>query len=197
MPFFDNPQLKPERAVSGELGLDWQAAENLSFSLTGFYSRYRNMIAFVPEQNLLNHVNAENVRLQGLEVEARYRPQKDLNIGVDYTYTDSRNAASARQLIDVPVHRARLFGAWQASAVPVSLYLEGIFASGWDWQNAPATRVGVGDSLRMNAQLGYHLTKTAMLYVRGENLNDDRTPLYPTYGTIGVALYGGVRLSLN
>lgn len=196
MPVIGNPLLKPERVVSGELGGDWKLADNVKISLTGYISRYKNLIAYVPAQNPLNHVNSENVNIRGLEWELRYSPWQTLNLGIDYTYTDVRNTGPKQQLTNLPEHGARFFGTWQASQVPVSVYAEGVYTSGWQWQNSPLTTVGVADRIRLNAQVNYQIRQNLTLYVRGENLNDDQTPINPSFGTQGVGVYVGARLVL-
>lgn len=196
-PVFGNPALKSESAVSGELGVDWKPSKTLSLSLTGFYSHYHNMIACLPEQPVITAVNAPKVDIQGMEMAWRYTPWSTLNLGTDYTYTDSRNADNDQNLINIPLHSARFFGDWQASKLPATLHLESIYSSGWQFNRSlPNTSMGEADSFRINAQLSYNVLKNTMLYVRGENLNNNRASLSPTFGTPGIAVYGGIKLSI-
>uniref|UniRef100_UPI0015C63CE0 TonB-dependent receptor domain-containing protein n=1 Tax=Crenothrix polyspora TaxID=360316 RepID=UPI0015C63CE0 len=139
---------------------------------------------------------ADRVRVQGLEMAWRYVVASNASVGTDYTYTDSHNAQTGHNLINTPPHNARFFGDWQASVLPVMLHLEGIYTSGWQWQTPANTSVGVDDSFRVNLQMSYNIKQNAQVYVRGENLNNNRNPMTPTYGTPGVAVYGGIKLSL-
>ncbi|WP_394754301.1 TonB-dependent receptor plug domain-containing protein [Crenothrix sp.] len=195
-PMLGNAQLKPERAVSGELGLDWQPLDKLSITLTGFYTRYHNLIASLPEIPVIAPINADRVRVQGLEMAWRYAILANASLGTDYTYTDSHNEQTGHNLINTPPHSARFFGDWQASQLPVTLHLEGIYTGGWQWQTPQDTSVGVDDSFRVNLQMSYSIQQNAQVYIRGENLNNNRNPMIPTFGSPGVAVYGGIKLSL-
>jgi vitamin B12 transporter len=195
-PFFGNQTLRPERAVTGELGFTWQQ-DKTKLALTGYYSHYKDMIAFSPNQDLLLHTNLDKVDIYGLELEWRYAPWQNWQLGTDYTYTNAHDNLYHQSLIEVPEHNGRFFVGWQPQNLAIKLYAEGIYASGWQWQNTPNSRIGVGDSFRINAQASYALNRHVSLYLRGENLSNDFTPALLTYGVPGIAVYGGVKFSLQ
>jgi vitamin B12 transporter len=53
-----------------------------------------------------------------------------------------------------------------------------------------------GDAVYLNAQMSYRMSPALQVYLRGENLTDDRTPEVFSFGARGAAVFGGVRLDL-
>jgi hypothetical protein len=44
--------------------------------------------------------------------------------------------------------------------------------------------------------MSYRISPALLVYLRGENLTDDRTPEVFSFGARGAALFGGVRVEL-
>ncbi|HEX5756417.1 MAG TPA: TonB-dependent receptor [Arenimonas sp.] len=69
-----NPLLQPERVASTDLGLSWQG-ERGELQLTGFRSRQRDLITRQrAADRVIDFVNAGELTLRGVELEARYEP---------------------------------------------------------------------------------------------------------------------------
>jgi outer membrane receptor protein involved in Fe transport len=49
-------------------------------------------------------------------------------------------------------------------------------------------------SVRLNANLSYQLNPKLQMYVRGENLNNDRTPDLADFNFPGTAVYAGAHV---
>jgi len=120
-PFFrGNPDLKPERSESWEVGVDQSLlAGMVEVSATYFRSRFGDLIAFVgdpPPSPAFK--NIQSARAQGVEVTARIRPGYGLVVSGSYTFLDTEvlddgGVASAavqrgRPLIRRPRHRGSL-----------------------------------------------------------------------------------------
>jgi hypothetical protein len=50
-----------------------------------------------------------------------------------------------------------------------------------------------GDAVYLNAQMSYRISPALQVYLRGENLTDDRTPEVFSFGARGAAVFAGVR----
>lgn len=59
-----------------------------------------------------------------------------------------------------------------------------------------ANTLEAGDAVYLNAQASYRFSPHVLLYVRGENINDDRTPEIFSFGARGAAVFGGIRVDL-
>lgn len=60
----------------------------------------------------------------------------------------------------------------------------------------PLTALVFGDAFRFNARISYRASPKINVYVRGENLGDDKTPDFFGLDYPGTAVYGGVEVKL-
>jgi outer membrane cobalamin receptor len=197
IPLYGNPALQPEQGWSGDVGLDWTPSKQARLSVTGFYSRIDDLIqlSFSPSDfNLFVSENVSDARLQGVEIEGDYAWNEMLSVGADYTYTDAEDLDNGRTLPRRPAHQGRVFGEWRVSALPLTLYVEAVYrGSHFDDR---ANTLKLGDAVYLNAQASYRISPHLLFYVRGENLSDDRTPEFFSFGARGAAVFGGVRADL-
>jgi vitamin B12 transporter len=85
-----NPDLKPERTLGGEVGLehDFRSAR-LDVGASGFLNEYRDLIDFDFDRFL--HVNRARVRTRGVEITARWRPHETLRLSAEATYLNAKD----------------------------------------------------------------------------------------------------------
>jgi outer membrane cobalamin receptor len=195
-PFFGNPDLRPERSWSADLGLDWIPLRGLTLSVTGYYNRYDDLIEviFAPAIGFFQSVNIARARVQGIELEGSYAWGGGVTSGMDYTYTDTEDLDSDRALARLPAHQGRVYNEWRLDALPLTLWTEVVYRSG-HWEDRELT-LRTGDLVQINAQLSYQPRPYLTLYVRAENLNDDRTADIYSFGARGAGVFGGVRVEL-
>ncbi len=103
-----NPKLKPERAVSYEVGTSLFFSDlSLSFSL--FQNDYTDMIEPIPTASedeleaVVSFVNYTRARIRGMELECRYNFWR-LNLYANYVYTQSTDLDSMKALPYRPDH---------------------------------------------------------------------------------------------
>ena len=193
--FVGNPNLRPEKSIGFEAGVEQSMGRSLRVDATYFHSTLHNEITsnFDVFPSTVYNV-ASNSRRDGVEVAAR----ADLTHGVSgtlaYTYLDSRQAG-------VPeVRRARNIASlnldWRSPDDRTGAHLtaryngdqfDSDFATGQVQRLASFTLVTFGAD--------YRLTKSIQLYGRIENLLDDRYQEVFGYQEAGRAAYGGVRLA--
>lgn len=197
-PLIGNPNLKPERGAGGDLDVEWQALSKLKLNLTGFYTRYDGLIveSWVPEPSAeipcLGEciANVPNAVIAGMETGGEITFSEQWRGGAAYTYTDSRNLDNNRRLPFQPKDVVRVWGEWRAPNLPLVLWAEGVYRS--LSQNDIGNTIDVDDAFHLNVHVDYQATAKLNLYVRGENLNNDRTPDAFSYDYPGVAVYGGL-----
>jgi outer membrane cobalamin receptor len=197
LPLFGNPGLKPEKGWSGDVGLDWIPNDGTRLSVTGFYSRFDDLIQlnFTPDSmGLFVSENVPDARILGVEIEGVYDWNESLSTGFEYTFTDSEDLDTHRTLPRRPVHQGRVHGEWRLAVVPVTFWAEVVYR-GRHFDDS-ANTLGASDAVYVNAQASYRLSSHFLLYVRGENINDDRTPEFFSFGARGAGVFGGVRLDL-
>ena len=190
--------LKPERNIGGDLGLEWQALENVKLNATVFYTRYANLI------NLSYNTtqpcggvclsNIANAVISGAETggEMTFNPQ--WRGGFAYTYTETENLANHKEIPFRPAHITRIWGEWKSATIPLTLWSEGIFQS--QAQQNMANTLPVGEMFRINIHANYQVNPKLGFYIRGENLTNNTTPSMFSYNQTGATVYGGVSLKL-
>jgi vitamin B12 transporter len=201
-PLLGNRNLRPERGAGGDLGLEWRALSNLKFNLTGFYTRYDDLIAvsWEPQPTVQFPCvgecigNVANASIAGMEAGGELAFNAQWRGGAAYTYNDSRNLDNGRRLPFQATHVARVWGEWRMPNLPITLWAEGIYRS--LAQNDLGNTLDVDDAFHLNIYANYQVTPKLNLYVRGENINHDRTPDVFSFDHTGAAVYGGVAYKL-
>ncbi len=99
---FGNPNLKPEKSISWDAGLEQKFFhESITFAGTFFKNEFSRRIAFIGRQYAMR----EGGHSQGGEFELKWQPIKNLQLGASYTRTFSE--ADGRSITGLPRH---LFG---------------------------------------------------------------------------------------
>jgi vitamin B12 transporter len=104
-PGFNNPDLKPERSTSWEIGLDqrlWR--DRIRFGATYFNQSFTDLIQFVfdPTTFLFRPENVGRAKIQGVEAYASFDPVDWIGFYVNYTYLDARDQDTNQELRRVP-----------------------------------------------------------------------------------------------
>jgi vitamin B12 transporter len=108
-PFSGNPDLKPERSRSYELGAErYLPAGRIEASL--FWNEFRDLIVydFARSENF----NVGSARTRGAEIAWRRDFGRSLSVDSGYTYLDAQDRGSGQALIRRPHHRAFLGVYW-------------------------------------------------------------------------------------
>jgi vitamin B12 transporter len=88
-----NPNLRPERTRSWEIGLDQPLFHGLAdFSVTYFHNHFKDLIAFIfsPTPGCpASFCNVQKAKAEGIELAATIRPGYGLTIGGNYTFLDT------------------------------------------------------------------------------------------------------------
>ncbi len=126
--FTNNPQLKPERSLSFDAGVDQHLArDRVVLSATYFYNRYKDEIEVLggslSNLSTFTTANLGNARAQGLEFSARFQPVSALRLETGYTFMpteilalDGSNQALAPFQVGQPlIRRPRNSGYYTAS----------------------------------------------------------------------------------
>ena len=129
-----NPDLKPETSQNVEAGVEWQSGPR-QVSVSAFRSDYKNLINFDP--TIFRLVNESDVRSEGVELTAGFKPTESSSIALNATYVDV-GVEGGGALLQRPDWRFGLNAKWQ-------------FAEGW---SASADWIHVGDFLDSSVPTG-------------------------------------------
>jgi vitamin B12 transporter len=203
--FEGNPELKPERSTSYDVGID-QHLGAVAVQLSLFRQDLRDEINGFhcpnPWPAPCTAVNMGGTsRRSGVELGANWSALESLEFGLSYTYTDSADADSAAEL-----RRPRHAGSVHANY----RFMEqrGQFSLAADyggtrqdvfyppWPN-PSEIVTLDDYWLVDVVLQYRVSDELTMFARGSNLLDTKYEQVFGYRTPGRSWYGGIRVQFG
>ncbi len=185
-PRFGNPELRPERSVSGDLGLDLQRGP-VRFSSVVFYQRTRDLINF--DLNFRS-VNIGNTVTQGYELSFDYAVTPGLHARLDYTRTDARDRSNGESLARRPGDKLNLGLEWSPlRQLRTSLTMRHVGSRPEIGTDRPI----LGSYIVVDMAAYWRILPDWELFFRVENLLDRQYQEIQDYGTPGLSLYGGIR----
>ncbi|MBI3654004.1 MAG: TonB-dependent receptor [Acidobacteria bacterium] len=207
--FLGNPGLKPERAISFEVGVAQEFFNRRgSVEATYFDNRFRDQIIFIydpktfgpvklADGKLTNFVNVERATARGLELIAAARPALKLRVAASYTFLRSRleRADATSKEVGLPLlRRPRHSGSFEIGWIDnrFEVSLDGSLVgrrrdldpvSGARF-NAAKQAIFNDGYAKLNAAGSYHFSPRVTAFARLENLlNQDYQEVlgFPAY----------------
>ena len=210
-PFYGSSRLMPETSRSFDLGLERGARGGAQyFSVTFFRRDTSNLIDFIDcvgtvlagcnAQPFGYYDNVSNARAQGVEWEMSQRVTGNFRVSANYTYVESRNLATRRNLARRPRNTVNLMADWDT---PLR-FPAGRFSLGGDltmvsnavdylYGGAP---VRVGGHVVATLRALVPITDQIEMFGRVENVGDARYQTVHGYNTARRSAYLGVRARL-
>lgn len=208
-PNFGNPELKPEKSQSFDVGVDQQFwGSRAKLSVGYFWNRFRQLITTANDPVGCAPFTtfgfcAQNVgsaRSQGWEVNghmvlAEELPyMKLLDVGGQYTYTNTRDLNTGDRLPRWPVHQGSVVVTYKPldplTATTTFRYVGKRFNTTGNQQSLP-------DFYVINLAASYDITPSLQGYVRVENLLDKKYEEVLFFGTPVRSVYGGIRVKFD
>ena len=209
-PDFGNPDLKPEKSQSMDVGLDQYLFDNrLTLSASYFWNRFRDLIVSQQSATACGigpfgpNFCAQNIGLvsaKGWEASLKYVLVRDLpwikslDIQAQYTNTLTRNLSQqpGNRVPRMPVDQWSIILSYQPID-PLQVSLEGRYVGSRfeDINNQQSLRAFDVWNLIAN----YDVTKNAQVYVRAENLFNEKYEEILNFGTPVRSIFGGFKLT--
>lgn len=191
-----NPNLKPEEAYGWDVGLDQQIWGNRVLGdVTYFNQRITDLITG-SGQTSINMPGTSTIN--GVEVGLTVVPLDNLSIRGAYTYTHGEDSSGAELIRRAPnIASLAINYAFLDNKANVNLSIQ-YTGEQKDWAydaNWNKSVVTLDSYTLVNLAASYQVTEKAQIYGRVENLlNQDYEQVY-TYGSPGIAAYGGVKVT--
>lgn len=202
--FVGNPNLKPERSLSYDVGIDQRVSDSASVQIAVFRQTVEDEIdgfVFDPETGLFTAENLDTTsKRSGVEFGGRWTVSELVNLSMNYTYTDSteNGAAELRRprhsgnvTVDVSFLEAR--GSLTLAADYGGDRQDVFFPP---WPN-PSEIVTLDSYWLLDLTAQYQVSSAAKLFARMSNLLDAEYEQVYGYNTPGRAIYGGVQVSFG
>lgn len=190
-PVFGNRTLKAESNAGGEVGVVWRPQPSSDIKVSGYHQNYHQMVVLM--SSAIGTQRAENipeVEIWGADMQARHRWSTRWESGFNYSYMDAINSLTRLQVASRPAHQGSIWNEIKLLP-PLTLRID-LNVYGRYWFDA-ANKLSAHSAPRLNAMLKYQLTDKTAVYVRGENINDDRSPRILDFNYNGAAVYAGFR----
>ncbi len=194
--FFGNPNLKPEKSVGWDAGIDQALlSDAVHVGATWFHISLRDLIA--DDITGSTYANVARATALGVESFVSYRPLEALVLRLDYTYTESTDDVLHQQLLRRPKHKGTLSADWAASNA-LSFDVDLLYVG--DWIDASrdfsVPRLTAPGYFTANVAGNYKLTPDFEIYARVGNLLDRHYEDPVGFQQPYFGAFGGVRFRL-
>ena len=210
-PGFGNPNLQPEKSQGMDVAIEQSLPNNRgTLSLGYFWNRYRNLILTVNDPVVCTAPGsfgfcAQNIgqaRAQGVEASAKvklYRDEpwmKSLDLMFQYTYTATNDLTNGQdtRLPKWPLNQWSTVLSYQPIE-PLRANLEGRYVG--QRYNIPRNLQSIPSFLVWNLSATYDVNKRVQVYMRADNLFNQKYEEVLFFGTPIRSIFGGVRMNFD
>jgi len=205
---FGNPNLKPEKSQSMDLGIDQSLFEGrVQLNAGYFWNRFRDLIQFASSFTPLCPassfgfcpINVAEAKSQGWELGFKATIMKGLDVRGQYTYTMTRAfdtptnpLGGDKRLPRWPIDQATLGLSYQPiDPLRINLDYRFVGARNNNLSNTPNQQLGSFNVV--NASATYDATKNWQVFGRVDNLFNAHYEEILFFGTPSRSVYGGVK----
>ncbi len=191
-PVYGDKSLKGESNAGGEVGLTFHFNTDDDIKVSGYYQNYQNMITLQLNSatGAIKSSNVTEADVWGAEMQAQYHWSTIWKTGLSYGYMDATNSITHLKVAARPEHQGVFWNELQLLQ-PLKFRLELNVHNGY-WFDT-ANQSSANCAARLNTLLNYQVTTKTDLYVRVENINNERTPeITSDFNFNGTAVYFGI-----
>jgi vitamin B12 transporter len=195
--FSGNPSLRPEESFGWDYGVEqpfWDG--QVVLGATYFRNDFTNLIDFNPATFAFFNVGA--AASMGVELSAVFQWDDVTTITTTFTHLDTVDKATGLKLLRRPNDRANVGLTRRVLDDRATLNVNANIVGPRDdndFSTFPATRVVLDPYIVLNATGTFDLTKRSQVYVRVDNLFDERYQEVFGFGTPGLSAYGGLAVN--
>lgn len=191
-----NESLKPEETASWDLGIE-QALWDGKIRVGGTYfsSRYENLIDYDYTEGYINIARASS---KGVEFLLEIAPAENLAFSASYSHIEAKDKNTGEALLRRPKDKFTTMLNFRFAAkgrIVLSLTHLGARVD-QEWIDWIATRVRMAPFTLLNAVGSYDILPNIQLFLRLDNILDQRYELIKGYGTPARSVYGGFKIQL-
>ena len=192
-PLFGSLSLRPETSRGGEIGWRWQPSVRNELSVNGYLQEYMDLIVMEqnPSTGSMGSINHHNAEVWGVEISFKHVWTPEWRSEFNYGYMSARDPLSHKQIGYRPEHQGQFATIWQMSQ-PLQLRIGLSFRDSY-WIDSTNSLL-ISSAPRLNANLDYQVYSKCRVYLRAENINNERTPDLYGFNYVGSSVYGGMHI---
>ncbi len=190
LPFYGNPDLKPEKSRSWEIGFDKTWENDFAVSAVWFHNDYDDLITFDPNTFIAG--NVAEATAQGLEISASWSFE-GWNISGGYAYLDTEDQTTGLRLFRRPEHSGNVRFGYENTNWSANVSVVGVgdrFES--DFLSSPVVNVLNPGYGKVDLAGHYQILPSLRLKGRIENLLDKDYEEALYFRALSRGFYGGV-----
>lgn len=168
-----NPDLKPEKALSYQAGMDFQAHPTLLLRAALFRNEIDDLIETTRTGRTMTYRNVSEALTQGLETTLTWKPARAFSATLGYTWTDTENKQTDKRLLDRPEHKATLDLDYHLTWPDLRFRLTTAWTGEREFEenNVRKTR---SDYTQMDLTVTYGVIENMEVFARLENLTNEK-----------------------
>ena len=194
--FRGNPDLRPEKSKSWEVGFKTDIARGVAFGVTYFDTRVRNLIQTTADFSSMENVG--RAKMRGVESELTVSVADWLDAHLAYTWTDARNAETDTRLLRRPEHQVSMKldvrPLPQMVIAPEVIFMGRFRDALVDDDGYPAGQGSARSGTVVNIAASYDLTESVTLLLRGRNLTGSDFEPASGFALPGTSVSAGARV---
>lgn len=183
-----NPDLKAEKLLNYEVSLLQMLLENrLKLELNLFYIDGENMIVVEPVNGRPLNVNTGKVENKGFEVSSTFQANQNLQLSANYSFLQMKH-----KIVGAPEHKLYLSGNYAIDRWSFSSgiqYISGLYK---EIRPEPVTE----RFLLWHVRANYKLSENINIFMKGENLLNQKYEINAGFPMPGATVFGGIQLHL-
>jgi outer membrane receptor for ferrienterochelin and colicins len=196
-----NPDLKPEKSMGGNLGVEYLWNSFLLVNATLFHNKFEDMIVdYEPQPLTYSYLNVESATFRGVELQTRLYLLNNLTTTLSYNFTDIDQKEEDVAFSKISPHTASLRVTYGLFQNRLKLSLRDQFFSERDilvvsGMSGAYTKVKKDAYNEVDLTLSYNLNKLLTLRLGTTNLTDYTDKDYGPY--IGRRIFFGISTTFH
>jgi vitamin B12 transporter len=196
--YWGNENLGPEESTGWDFGLEQSLlGKRAVVGATYFHNEIDNLIEFAGG----GYNNVGRAMVKGVEIFGMGHPAENLNLRVNYTHTSAKDIVTAENLVRRAGDKFSFsfdYGFMERADVYLEIVYEGARDDlVFDPFTYESMRVRLDDYALFNPAFSYQLSDGLQMFFRVDNLFDHEYEAISGYGTSGIEVYGGLKVSFK